>query len=64
MPTSARRCAARWILFHKDGYTDLRGRFDYSSLSIEDTAAATRYAVLLLSEEHGAVIHEVTPPAQ
>ena len=52
------------VRFYKDGYTDLRGRFDYASLSTKDTATATHYAVLLLSEEHGTVIHEVTPPAQ
>ena len=48
------------IRFHKDGYTDLRGRFDYASVS--GAAPADRFAVLVLSEEHGATIRELGPP--
>ena len=51
------------VRFHKDGYTDLRGRFDYASLS-GDPGDAERYAILILSEEHGAVIREVAPPVE
>jgi hypothetical protein len=50
--------------FHKDGYTDLRGRFDYASLSGEGGDDATRYAILILSDDNGAVIREVAPPAR
>ena len=50
--------------FHKDGYTDLRGRFDYASLSDDPNAGAQRYAVLVLSEQRGAVIREVNPPTK
>jgi len=52
------------VRFHKDGYTDLRGRFDYASLSAKNSQRADRYSILVLSEDHGAVIREVTPPAQ
>jgi hypothetical protein len=51
------------VRFHKDGYTDLRGRFDYASVS-SDVAAATRFAVLVASDTDGAVIGEADPPAQ
>jgi len=51
------------VRFHKDGYTDLRGRFDYASLS-GDPGDAERYAILVLSEEHGAVVREVDPPVE
>jgi hypothetical protein len=51
------------VRFHKDGYTDLRGRFDYVSLS-GAPAGIQRYAVLVLSETDGAVVGEVAPPAQ
>jgi hypothetical protein len=51
------------VRFHKDGYTDLRGRFDYVSLSGE-SETPERYAVLVLSDTDGAVIREVDPPAQ
>jgi hypothetical protein len=52
------------VRFHKDGYTDLRGRFDYASLSGSDIPAATRFAILVSSDTNGAVIGEVDPPAQ
>jgi hypothetical protein len=52
------------VKFHKDGYTDLRGRFDYASLSDDPNAGAQRYAVLVLSDQYGAVIREVTPPTR
>lgn len=52
------------VRFHKDGYTDLRGRFDYASLSGRDAMRVERYSVLVLSEQDGAVIREVAPPAQ
>ncbi|HEX6811181.1 MAG TPA: hypothetical protein VF384_06140, partial [Planctomycetota bacterium] len=52
------------VRFHKDGYTDLRGRFDYASLSDDPNSGAVRYAVLVLSEQRGAVIRETSPPAK
>lgn len=48
--------------FFKDGYTDLRGRFDYASISTNDLDGAERFALLVLSEAHGAVIREAEPP--
>ena len=50
--------------FHKDGYTDLRGRFDYASLTGANLETAERFAILVLSESDGAVIREVAPPLQ
>ena len=52
------------VRFHKDGYTDLRGRFDYASLSDDPNSGATRYSVLVLDESRGAVIREINPPAR
>ncbi|MCC6670129.1 MAG: hypothetical protein IT458_03655 [Planctomycetes bacterium] len=52
------------VRFHKDGYTDLRGRFDYASVSESGTERAERYAILMLSEQDGAAIREVAPPAR
>ena len=52
------------VRFHKDGYTDLRGRFDYASLSDDPNSGATRYAVLVLDDDRGAVIREISPPAR
>ena len=52
------------VRFHKDGYTDLRGRFDYVSLSGEGAGSGERYALLVFSEERGAVIREAAPPTR
>jgi hypothetical protein len=50
------------VRFYKDGYTDLRGRFDYTSLNTNDLDFAQKFALLILSEEHGAVVREADPP--
>ncbi|MEI8121655.1 MAG: hypothetical protein WCI20_06360 [bacterium] len=50
------------IKFIKDGYTDLRGHFDYASLNTNELDDATRLAVLILSDAYGAVVREATPP--
>ena len=50
------------VRFYKDGYTDLRGRFDYASLSTNDLDAVEKFSILLLSEEHGATVREAAPP--
>ena len=48
--------------FFKDGYTDVRGVFDYASLSTDELSKAQRLAVLVVSESHGAMVREVVPP--
>jgi hypothetical protein len=50
------------VKFYKDGYTDLRGRFDYASLSTNDLDIAGKFAVLVLSDDYGALVREATPP--
>ena len=50
------------VVFHKDGHTDLRGRFDYASVNGEAMDKASAFAILVLSDEHGAVILEASPP--
>ena len=52
------------VKFHKDGYTDVRGRFDYASVNTPDRRAVERFAVLVLSDDRGAVIREAAPPQQ
>jgi hypothetical protein len=52
------------VRFYKDGYTDLRGRFDYSSLSTNDLDHTKRFSILILSKQHGAVVREAAPPKQ
>lgn len=50
------------VRFYKDGYTDLRGKFDYTSLSTNDLDNTERLSLLIMSENDGAVVREVTPP--
>lgn len=52
------------VRFYKDGYTDLRGRFDYSSLNTNDLEQVDRFSILVMSEEHGALIREASRPPQ
>ena len=52
------------VKFYKDGYTDLRGRFDFASLNTNDLDVATRFSILILSETHGAIVREALPPKQ
>ena len=47
---------------YKDGYTDLRGRFDYASLNTNELENAARLAVLVISDRFGAVVREAAPP--
>jgi len=49
--------------FYKDGYTDLRGRFDYSSLSTNELDGVQRFSILVMSD-HGSVIREAAPPTR
>ncbi len=51
-------------VFYKDGYTDLRGKFDYTSLSTADLDKTTRFSLLILTKDHGATVREVKPPAR
>ena len=50
------------VRFLKDGYTDLRGRFDYASLNTNDVDDAERLALLVISDDFGAVVREAAPP--
>ncbi|MGL4422795.1 MAG: hypothetical protein ACRCZF_19160, partial [Gemmataceae bacterium] len=58
------RTADGQVKFHKDGYTDHRGRFDYATVSTPEKSAPVKFAVLVLSEEFGAAIQEKDPPKQ
>jgi hypothetical protein len=59
----ARNAAGRPV-FYKDGYTDLRGKFDYTSLSTDALDGASRFALLVMSENHGALVKEAAPPVR
>ena len=50
------------VKFYKDGYTDLRGQFDYTSLSTNDLDTTQRFSLLVLHAEHGTSVRESEPP--
>lgn len=50
------------IEFYKDGYTDIRGRFDYVSLNTQDMSSVKRFALFIMSDQLGSVIKECNPP--
>ena len=52
------------VRFYKDGYTDLRGIFDYASLSTSDWASVSRYSILVLHPDYGAWIQECETPTK
>jgi hypothetical protein len=52
------------VVFYKDGYTDMRGRFDYVSLSNQPLDDVRKFALLVLSDEFGAVVREAQPPKE
>jgi len=52
------------VSFYKDGYTDLRGWFDYASLSTTDLDDVERFAILVSSDAAGSAILEASPPAR
>lgn len=50
--------------FYKDGYTDLRGRFDYATLNSGDVSNIEKFALLVISDEHGSLTKEATAPSK
>lgn len=50
------------VAFYKDGFTDVRGRFDYASLSTDDAVRARRFSILVTSPEEGSAVREAAPP--
>ena len=48
--------------FYKDGYTDLRGRFDYTSLNTDEIDSVGKFAILVMSDSNGAMVREAEPP--
>lgn len=58
----ARKTSSSTPVFYKDGYTDIRGTFDYASLLIEKQTDYHEFALMIYSEEHGGLIQVVKSP--
>ena len=50
----SRDASGRQVKFHKDGYTDLRGVFDYESVSTDSEFRPSEFAVFVKSDGNGA----------
>ena len=54
----------RSVKFFKDGYTDLRGKFDYISLNTNELDNVRKISLLIMSKDSGSLVREVRPPQQ
>jgi len=52
------------VEFYKDGYTDIRGKFDYVSLNTDTLSTIQRFALLVVDDELGSLVQEANPPPQ
>lgn len=48
--------------FFKDGYTDIRGKFDYAQTSGNRLKEVQQFAILVMSDTLGSIIKECNPP--
>ncbi len=56
---------SRKSVFYKDGYTDLRGRFDYAAISgASKPDDIDKFAILVMTEEFGGLVREAKVPTQ
>ena len=51
------------VKFFKDGYTDLRGRFNFLGLNTNNLRNLERFAIFVLHPELGSVIKDCNPPS-
>ena len=50
------------VKFYKDGFTDLRGKFDYVSLNNDLVNEVKHFSILMVSEKYGSLIATCNPP--
>ena len=50
------------VKFYKDGFTDLRGKFDYVSLNNDLINNVNKFSILMVSKEYGSMIVSCNPP--
>ena len=48
--------------FYRDGYTDIRGKFEYANSSGGKLKTVKKFSILIHSDEYGSQIKEVAPP--
>ncbi|CDW90653.1 UNKNOWN [Stylonychia lemnae] len=50
--------------FFKDGYTDIRGKFEYAQSSGSKLSEVKKFAIFVMSDTLGSIIKECDPPKQ
>jgi hypothetical protein len=50
------------VSFYKDGYTDIRGTFEYTSVHSSDFSDVQDFSILVFSSSFGALIKQTKPP--
>ena len=50
------------VKFYKDGYTDLRGKFNFVSLNTDQLQQLKRFSIFVMHDEFGSMIKECNPP--
>ncbi|MCQ2815850.1 MAG: hypothetical protein MJ252_01160 [archaeon] len=50
------------VEFYKDGYTDLRGRFNYAMLNSDLISRTKEFSILLSEKKYGTIIAKCKPP--
>ena len=52
----------REVKFFRDGYTDIRGRFEYSQCSSGKLGLIEKFSIFIMSDELGSLTKELKPP--
>lgn len=50
------------INFYKDGYTDLRGKFNYITLNTDSLGDIVKFSIFVMDDNLGSAIKECNPP--
>ncbi|CAI2378280.1 unnamed protein product [Moneuplotes crassus] len=50
------------VKFFKDGYTDIRGKFEYAQINSKKLGSVTKFAILAMSDNHGSTTREAKVP--
>ena len=48
--------------FYRDGYTDIRGKLDYTQTCGDQLKDVRKFSIMVISEQYGSKILEVDPP--
>ena len=50
------------VKFFKDGYTDIRGKFEYAQINSKKLNSVEKFAILVMSDDHGSMTREAKVP--